>query len=62
MIIFIIKVMVGISLVLGAMQIFKDWKIWRCAIKTGLEESPLKTLLIMAAVIVVLVLIIRWFF
>lgn len=58
----IIKVIVGISLILGVVQIFKDWKVWKCEIKMGLREAPLKTLLIMAAVIVVLALIISWIF
>lgn len=52
----------GISLILGVVQIFKDWKVWKCEIKMGLREAPLKTLLIMAAVIVVLALIISWIF
>lgn len=62
MIITIIKIFVGISLVLAAVQVCKDWKIWKNHIKCELEESPLKTILIMAVVIVVLILIIGWIF
>lgn len=56
----IVKILVGVSLLLGLVQILKDWKVWKCEIKNGLEEAPLKTILIVAVVIIVLILIIRW--